>query len=49
MAAIRKLQKKYDKFYRRCEERSGVRIQRLNASRKARPKANSETHDMESD
>ncbi len=29
MAAIRKLQKKYDFFYRRCEVRSGVRIQRL--------------------
>ena len=49
MAAIRKLQKKYDIFYRRCEVRSGVCIQRLNARRKARPKANSETHDMASD
>ena len=49
MAAIRKLQKKYDINYRRCEVRSGLSIQRLNASRKARPKANSETHDMASD
>jgi hypothetical protein len=49
MAAIRKLQKKYDINYSRCEERSGARIQRLNARRNTRPKANSETQDLESD
>lgn len=49
MAAIRKLKKKYDFFYRRCEVRSGISIQRLNSSRKARLKANSETHDLASD
>ena len=49
MAAIRKLQKKNDINYRRCEVRSGTHIQRLIARRKTRPKANSETHDLASD
>ena len=45
MAAIRKLPKKNDRYYRRCEERSGAHIRRLNALRNARLEADSETRD----
>ena len=45
MAAIRKLPKKNDRYYRRCEERSAAHLQRLDERRNARLEASSETRD----